>query len=76
MARSTCILRFAILRVMVNSLCVNRSLVFIGGMFKATLFNSSKSAMVNPQSAMIESPGSNRDRMPHRSDLICYLHTV
>ena len=44
-------------------------------MFKATPFKSSKSAMVNPRSAMTESPGSSKDKIPHcsvnfRSDIL------
>jgi hypothetical protein len=36
-------------------------------MFKATPFKSSKSAIVNPRSAMTVSPASNKDKSPHRS---------
>ena len=59
-ARSTCILKHAIIQVIVSSFCVNWSRVLIRGILSLTPLASSISAMLKPRSAITESPGSSR----------------
>ena len=69
-ARSTCILTEAILLVSVSSSIDKCSLFCIkGGIFNVTPFGKI-SSISNPLSAMIESPGARKSKMP-QSNVTC-----
>lgn len=63
-ALSTCIRTLAMRRVSSISDSLNCSLNFNGGMLRDTPFGCKRSAIKNPLSAMIESPGSSLSRIP------------